>query len=154
MRGLTRKAGERIQTVMSHLLALGNTMHKNLSEVEKRPDPPKRKWADQPDRRKKLRKDRQSMSMDKSASASRASMDTVSIGLDEIERVVDWKVIYDKERVMIVSTIDGIDVVFNPYNGKVEDRDGKRHLVSRPAVRVITLAEEIRKSIRHLSWWT
>ena len=35
MRGLTRKAGERIQTVMSHLLALGNTMHKNLSEEEK-----------------------------------------------------------------------------------------------------------------------
>ena len=27
MRGLTRKAGERIQIVMSHLLALGNTMH-------------------------------------------------------------------------------------------------------------------------------
>ena len=49
---------------------------------------------------------------------------------------------------MIVSTIDGIDVVFNPYNGKIEDRDGKRHLVSRPTVRVITLAEEIRKSIR------
>ena len=83
-------------------------------EVEKRPDtpnPPKRKWADKPDRRKKLRKDRQSMRMDKSASASRASMDTVSIGLDEIERVVDWKVVYDKERVMIVSTIDGRDVV-------------------------------------------
>ena len=35
MRGLTRKAGERIQTVMSHLLALGNTMHKNLPEEEK-----------------------------------------------------------------------------------------------------------------------
>ena len=52
--------------------------------------------------------------MDKSASASRASMDTVSIGLDEIERVVDWRVMYDKERVMIVATIDGIDVVFNP----------------------------------------
>ena len=61
---------------------------------EKIPDPPKQKWADQPDRRQKLRRDRQSMSTDKSASASRASMDTVSIGLDEIERVVDWKVIY------------------------------------------------------------
>ena len=36
MRGLTRKAGERIQTVMSHLSALGNTMHKNLPEEEKK----------------------------------------------------------------------------------------------------------------------
>ena len=49
---------------------------------------------------------------------------------------------------MIVSTIDGIYVVFNPYNGKIEDRDGQRHLVSRPEVSVIKLAEEIRKSIR------
>ena len=49
---------------------------------------------------------------------------------------------------MIMSTIDGIDVVFNPYNGKIEDRDGKRHLVSGPAVSVLELAEEIRKSIR------
>ena len=48
---------------------------------------------------------------------------------------------------MIMSTIDGIDVVFNPYNGKVE-RDGKRHLVSRPAESVLELAEEIRKSIK------
>ena len=116
--------------------------------VETRPNPPKRKWADQPDRRKKLRKDRRSMSMDKSASASRASMDTVSIGLDNIERVVNWKVLYDKERVMIVSTVDGIYVTFNPCNGKVEDRDGRRYLVSKPEVSVITLGEEIRKSIR------
>ena len=36
MRELTRKAGERIQTVVSHLLALGNTMHKNLPEEEKK----------------------------------------------------------------------------------------------------------------------
>ena len=49
---------------------------------------------------------------------------------------------------MIVSTVDGIDVTFNPCNGKVEDRDGRRYLVSKPAVSVITLAEEIRKSIR------
>ena len=36
MRGLTRKAGERIQTVMSHLLVLGKIMHKNLPEEEKK----------------------------------------------------------------------------------------------------------------------
>ena len=88
--------------------------------------------------------------MDKSASASRASMDTVSIGLDDIERVVDWKVLYDKERVMIVSTVDGVDGIFNPYNGKVEDREGRRYLVSKPTASVMTAAEEIRKSIRPL----
>ena len=36
MRGLTRKAGERIQTVMSHLLVLGNIMHTNLPKEEKK----------------------------------------------------------------------------------------------------------------------
>ena len=35
MRGLTRKTGEKIQTVMSHLMALGKIMHKNLPEEEK-----------------------------------------------------------------------------------------------------------------------
>ena len=36
MRGLTRKAGERIQTVRSHLMALGKIMHKDLPEEEKK----------------------------------------------------------------------------------------------------------------------
>ena len=75
-------------------------------------------------------------------------MDTVSIGLDEIERVVDWRVMYDKDRVMIVATIDDIDVVFNPYTGKTEDKDGRRHLVSRPTASMLETAEEIRKSIK------
>ena len=35
MRGLTRKAGDRLHTVMSHLMALGKIMHKNLPEEEK-----------------------------------------------------------------------------------------------------------------------
>ena len=35
MRGLTRKAGDRLHTVMSHLMALGQIMHKNLPEEEK-----------------------------------------------------------------------------------------------------------------------
>ena len=35
MRGLTRKAGDRLHTFMSHLMALGHFMHNNLPEEEK-----------------------------------------------------------------------------------------------------------------------
>ena len=49
------------------------------------------------------------MGMNKSASASKASMDsdTVSVGLDDIERVLDWSVRYEKEKVMITAMLDG-----------------------------------------------
>ena len=121
-------------------------MIKKEQEVEMKPEPNKRKFVDKPGMRKKLRKGKSSMSMDKSASSSRASMDTD--GLDDIEQVVDWSVLYDRDKVMIMSKIDGIDVIFNPYNGKVEDKDGKRYLVSRPDVNILATAEDIRRTIR------
>ena len=39
--------------------------------------------------------------MNKSASTSKASMDTVSVGLEDIELVLDWTVWYEKDKVMI-----------------------------------------------------
>ena len=68
--------------------------------------------------------------MDKSASTSKASMDTVSVDLDDIERVLDWSVRYEKDRVMITTTLDGLELHFNPYSGKVEDVNGKMQWLS------------------------
>ena len=52
--------------------------------------------------------------MNKSASTSKASMDTVSVGLDDIERVIDWSVRYEKDKVRITAVLDGLELYFNP----------------------------------------
>ena len=44
--------------------------------------------------RKRFHKDESKASLSKSVSVSKASMDTVSVGLDDIERVLDWSVRY------------------------------------------------------------
>ena len=44
--------------------------------------------------------------------------------------------------------LDGLELYFNPYSGKVEDASGKRHLVCRPDVSVLTVAEDLRRSIK------
>ena len=59
--------------------------------------------------------------MNKSASASKASMDTVSVGLDDIERMLDWSVSYEKDKVLITAVLDGLEFYVNPYSRKVED---------------------------------
>ena len=51
-------------------------------------------------------------------------MDTVSVRLDGIERVLEWIVRYAKDRVMITSVLDGVEVTFNPCTGKIEDSTG------------------------------
>ena len=84
----------------------------------------------------------------KSASVSKANMDTVSVGLDDIERVLDWSVRYEKDKVMITSVLDGLEVLFNQYTGKVDNSTGRRHFVCVPDVSILTLAEDIRRSIK------
>ena len=44
--------------------------------------------------------------------------------------------------------LDGLELYFNPYSGKVEDDAGKRHLVSVPSVDILTVAEDLRRSIK------
>ena len=89
----------------------------------------KRKLVEKPSMRKRLRKRDMKAGMDKPACASKASMDTVSVNLDDIERVLDWSVRYEKDRVMITTVLDGLELYFNPCSGKVEDVTGRRHLV-------------------------
>ena len=62
--------------------------------------------------RKRFRKEDSKVSLNKSASACKASRDTVSVGLDDIERVLDWSVRYEKDKVMIASVLDGMEVYF------------------------------------------
>ena len=88
------------------------------------------------------------MGLDESVSASKASVDTVSENLDDIERVLNWTVRYEKDRVMITAVLNGVELHFNPYSGKVEDVTGKRHLVCVPDVSILSVAEDLRKSIR------
>ena len=57
--------------------------------------------------RKRFRREDSKASLDKSAFASKANMDTVCVGLDDIERVLDWSVRYEKDKVMIASVLDG-----------------------------------------------
>ena len=108
----------------------------------------KRKLAERPRMRKRFRREDSKASLDKSASASKASMDTVSVGLDDIEQVLDWSVRYEKDKVMIATVLDGVELYFNPCTGRVEDVTGKRHLVSVPDINILTVAEDIRRSIR------
>ena len=108
----------------------------------------KRKLVERPRMRKRFRKEDYKASMNKSASASKASMDTVSVGLNDIERVLDWSARYEKDKVMITTVLDGLDLYFNPCTGRVEDVTGKRHLVSVPDINVLTIAEDIRRSIK------
>ena len=108
----------------------------------------KRKLVEAPSMRKKFRREGSRMKLNKSASASKASMDTVSVGLDDIERVLEWSVRYERDKVMITAVLDGLELYFNPYSGKVEDASGRRHLVSRPDVSILTVAEDLRRSIK------
>ena len=39
-------------------------------------------------------------------------------------------------------------MVFNPCNGSIEDSMGSRHLVSRPDVSVLSVAEDFQRSIK------
>ena len=48
---------------------------------------------------------------------------------------------------MITSVLDGLEVLFNPCTGRVEDSTGRRHLVSIPDVGILMLAEDIRRSL-------
>ena len=98
--------------------------------------------------RKRFRRGGLKPDMDKSARTSKASMDTVSVDLDDIERVLDWSVRYEKDRVMITTTLDGLELHFNPYSGKVEDVNGRRNLVCVPDVSILSVAEDLRRSIR------
>ena len=70
----------------------------------------KRKLVEAPSMRKKFRREGSRMKLNKSASASKASMDTVSVGLDDIERVLEWSVRYERDKVL-----DGLELYFNPY---------------------------------------
>ena len=108
----------------------------------------KRKLAEKPSMRKRFRRDDSRLGLEKSASVSKASMDTVSVGLDGIGRVIDWSIRYEKDRVMITSVLNGVEVYFNPWLGRVEDVTGKRHLVSMPDISILTVAEDIRRLIR------
>ena len=108
----------------------------------------KRKLVEQPSMRKKFRKGKRRMGLDESVSASKASMDTVSESLDDIERVLDWSVKYEKDRVMITAMLNGVELYFNPCSGKVEDVAGRRHLVCVPDVSIMSVAENLRRSIK------
>ena len=103
---------------------------------------------DQPSMRKKFRRGKRRMGLDDSVSASKASMDTVSESLDEIERVLNWSVKYEKDRVMITAMLNGVELYFNPCSGKVEDVTGRRHLVCVPDVNIMSVAEDLRRSIK------
>ena len=101
-----------------------------------------------PNMRKRFHRDESKASLEKSASVSKASMDTVSVGIDDIERVLDWSVKYEKDKVAITSVIDGVEVLFNPCRGRVEDSTGQRQLVCVPYISILTVAEDIRRSIK------
>ena len=88
------------------------------------------------------------MGLDESVSASKASMDTVSESLDDIERVLDWSVKYEKDRVLITTVLNGLELYFNPCSGKVEDVTGRRHLVCVPDINILSVAEDLRRSIK------
>ena len=98
--------------------------------------------------RKRFRRGDLKTGMDKSASASKASMDTVSVNLDDIERVLDWSVRYEKDRVMITTVLNGLELYLNPCSGKAEDVTGRRHLVCVPDISILSVAEDLRRSIR------
>ena len=51
----------------------------------------KRKLVEAPSMRNRFHREGSRVNLNKSASASKASMDTVSVGLDDIERVLDWR---------------------------------------------------------------
>ena len=108
----------------------------------------KKKLVEAPSMRKKFRREGSRMKLNKSASVSKASMDTVSVGLDDIERVLEWSVRYERDKVMITAVLDGLELYFNPYSGKVEDASGRRHLVSKPDVSIPTVVEDLRRSIK------
>ena len=75
-------------------------------------------------------------------------MDTVCVNFDDIERVLDWSVRYEKDRVMITTMLDSLELHFNPCSGKVEDVNGRRHLVCLPDISILSVAEDLRRSIR------
>ena len=52
---------------------------------------------------------------------------------------------------MIASVLDGQEVYFNPCSGKVEDSTGRRYLVSVSDISVLTIAEDIKRSINPLT---
>ena len=64
------------------------------------------KNSERPQMRKRFRRGDLKGSLDKSASVSKASLDTVSVGLDDIERVLEWSVRYEKDKVMITTVLD------------------------------------------------
>ena len=130
------------------LWSLGKWLIGRRSSEPKVAKETKRKLVGAPSMRKKFRREGSKINLNKSASASKASMNTVSVGLDDIERVLDWSVRYEKDKLMISAVLDGLELYFNPYSGKVEDAAGKRHLLSVPDVNILTIAEDLRRSIK------
>ena len=57
----------------------------------------RRQLVEQPSMRKRFCRGTRRRGLDESVSASKASMDTVSVSLDDIERVLDWSVKYEKD---------------------------------------------------------
>ena len=108
----------------------------------------KKKIVEKPSMGKRFRRGDLKTGTDKSASTSKASMDTVSVNLDDIERVLDWSVRYEKDRVMITTVLDGLELYFNPCSGKVEDVTGRIHLVCVPDISILSVVEDLQRSIR------
>ena len=52
---------------------------------------------------------------------------------------------------MIASVLDGQEAYFNPCSGKVEDSTSRRYLVSVSDISVLTIAEDIKRSINPLT---
>ena len=49
---------------------------------------------------------------------------------------------------MITTMLNGVELYFNPCSGKVEDVTGRRHLVCVPDVSIMSVAEDLRRSIK------
>ena len=75
-------------------------------------------------------------------------MDTVCVNFDDIERVLDWSVRYEKDRVMITTVLNSLELYFNPCSGTVEDVTERRHLVCVPDINILSVAEDLQRSIR------
>jgi hypothetical protein len=137
-----------LKCLFGGLWSLGKCLFRRRESQPSEVKQNKRKLVEQPSVRKRFRKGHRNMKLDESVSASKASMDTVSESLDDIERVLDWSVRYENDRVMITTVLNGVELCFNPCSGKVEDVMGKRHLVCVPDISILSVAEDLRRSIR------
>ena len=49
---------------------------------------------------------------------------------------------------LITTVLNGLDLYFNPCSGKVEDVTGRRHLVCVPDISIMSVVEDLRRSIK------